>query len=99
MTNTTVMTMNHQANGKESLPMDAWTELSQAVIRDRIREREVEAAGERLASIARSAAVVAAAVRTLVESRRPTFVEPAQLVTATSTAADCEDCTAVSNAA
>lgn len=79
--------------------MDAWTELNQAVIRDRIREREVEAAGERLASIARSAAAVAAAVRLLVASRRPAFVEPTRLVTPTADAADCADCPAVSNAA
>ena len=84
--------------------MDAWTELTQAVIRDRIRQREVEAAGERLAVIARSAAVVAAAIRTLVESRRPAWTEPVRFdraATATTSAADaeCEDCPAVGNAA
>jgi len=46
--------------------MDAWTELTQAAIRDRIREREAEAAGERLATTARSAAArVPAAVRSI----------------------------------
>lgn len=99
MTNTTVTTMNHDLSGNEAFPMDAWTELNLAVIRDRIREREVEAAGERLASIARSAAAVAAAVRLLVASRRPAFVEPAQLAPILSQAAECEECPAVSNAA
>lgn len=47
--------------------MDAWTELTQAVIRDRIREREAEAARERLATVARSAATrMTAALRALV---------------------------------
>ena len=78
--------------------MDSWTEINQAVVRDRIREREVEAAGERLASIARSAAAVTAAVRLLVASRRPAFVEPTRLAPKRSQAA-CEDCPAVSNAA
>jgi hypothetical protein len=92
-------TMNQDLGRKEALPMDAWTELNQAVIRDRIREREVEAAGERLASIARSAAAVAAAVRLLVASRRPAFVEPTRLIAHETDAAECAECPAVSNAA
>lgn len=99
MTNTNMTTMTHRGSWRETFPMDAWTEINQAVIRDRIREREVEAAGERLASIARSAAAVAAAVRLVVASRRPAFVEPAQLVPASARAVECEDCPAVSNAA
>jgi hypothetical protein len=83
---------------KEGFPMDAWTELNQAAIRDRIREREVEAAGERQALIARSAAAVADAVRLFVASRRPAFVEPAQIALAAS-AAECEECPAEVQAA
>ena len=78
--------------------MDAWTELSQAAIRDRIREREAEAAGERLATAARSAAVLATAVRALVEARRPAWTEPAQL-SAKEADRDSQDRPAVSNAA
>ena len=99
MANTMMTTMNQRNGGKEAFPMNAWTELKQAVIRDRIRGREVEAAGERLASIARSAAAVAAAVRLLVASRRPTFVEPTRLVAREADAAECADCPAASNAA
>ena len=98
MANTMMTTMN-QDLGEREFPMNAWTEINQAVIRDRIREREVEAAGERLASIARSAAAVAEAVRLLVASRRPAFVEPTRLVTPEPAAAECADCPAVSNAA
>jgi hypothetical protein len=34
--------------------MNGYTEITQMVVRDRIRTREVEAAGERLAAIART---------------------------------------------
>ncbi len=111
MTNTTVTTMNHHSNWTETLQMDAWTELNQAVIRDRIREREVVAAGERLAAVSRSAAVISAAIRTLVEARRPEWTEPLRFDRAAATAsgrlaaaeaaerAECDDCPAVVNAA
>ena len=79
MTNKVLTTMNHEIARKEAPGMDAWTELTQAAIRDRIREREVDAAGERLASIARSAAVVRAAVRLLVDAARPSWTEPTRL--------------------
>jgi len=81
--------------------MDAWTELTQAAIRDRIQEREIEAAGERLASISRSAAIVAAAIRTIVDAGRPAWTEPVRIeVVASEGAADCADCpTAIGTAA
>jgi hypothetical protein len=92
MTNTIQMNINHDLARKESSWMDAWTELNLAAIRDRMREREVEAAGERLALIARSAAAAAKALRLLVASRRPAAVEPAQIALAAAPAAECEEC-------
>ena len=87
--------------------MDAWTELTQAAIRDRIREREAEAAGERLATTARSAAArLSAAVRSIAApaglpanlpatGREPALVgEPIA-----KRPVPCDDCPAVSNAA
>jgi hypothetical protein len=87
--------------------MDAWTELTQAAIRVRIEEREAEAAGERLATAARSAAArPAAAVRSIAAparlpasvsatNREPTLVgEPIA-----KRPMPCDDCPAVSNAA
>ncbi len=105
MTNTMLTAMNHSTTtmfGKEGVQMDAWTELTQAAIRDRIREREVEAAGERLASISRSAAVLTAAVRTIVDARRLViWTEPAGVDTSVAqAAAECAECpTTVSSAA
>jgi len=87
--------------------MDAWTELTQAAIRDRIREREAEAAGERLATTARSAATrLAAAVRSIAApASLPASVSTMNLEPAlvgepiAKRPEPCEDCPAVSNAA
>lgn len=86
--------------------MDAWTELTQAAIRDRIREREVEAARERLASISRSAAIRAAAIRMIVDARRAASTAPLRLETAAArkaeirkAVAECEECPATASPA
>jgi hypothetical protein len=83
--------------------MDAWTELNQAAIRARIREREVEAAGERLATTARSAAArfVAAAHRALTTPRAVAVErEPARIgEPIASREAPCADCPSIPNAA
>jgi hypothetical protein len=39
---------------KESDEMDAWTQMNQAIVADRIRERTSAASAERLATVARS---------------------------------------------
>lgn len=52
MTNTEHMHETTFAEGTH--PMNGYTEITQMVVRDRIRAREVEAAGERLAVIART---------------------------------------------
>jgi len=87
--------------------MDAWTELTQAAIRDRIREREAEAAGERLATTARSAATrLSVAVRSIAApaglpaSVNATNREPALVgEPIAKRPVPCDDCPAASNAA
>ena len=83
--------------------MDAWTELTQAAIRDRIREREAEAAGERLATTARSAAArLSAVVRSIAApaSLPATGPEPALVGEPIAKRPEpCDGCPAVSNAA
>lgn len=55
MTNTAQMTISHETTSLEGMhPVNGYTEITQLVVRDRIRAREVEAAGERLAAIART---------------------------------------------
>ena len=39
---------------KESDEMDAWTQMNQAIVADRIRERTSAASAERLATVARN---------------------------------------------
>ena len=53
MTNTQQMMVNQRDQPRRAHDMNAWTEQNQMMIRDRIRERELEAASERLASTAR----------------------------------------------
>jgi hypothetical protein len=53
MTNTQQITMNQVDTARGTQNMQGWTELNQVVIRSRIREREIEAASERLAATAR----------------------------------------------
>jgi hypothetical protein len=55
MTNTQQITMNHNTPSEGIHDMHGWTEQTQAVVRDRIRAREVEAASERLAATAHTA--------------------------------------------
>jgi hypothetical protein len=83
--------------------MDSWTELTQATIRARIREREVEAAGERLAATARSAAVrIIAAMQRAVAAPRP-IVGAAETAPVGEPIAvrevPCADCPPIRNAA
>ena len=54
MTNTQQMSINHMELAKGITVMHGWTEQTQLVVRARIREREVEAASERLAATART---------------------------------------------
>lgn len=56
MTYTQQITMNaaERLNPRGSSVMDGWIEINQVAIRDRIREREIEAAGERLAATVRT---------------------------------------------
>ncbi len=53
MTNTQQITMNQEGATRGTQDMHGWTEQNQLVIRSRIREREIEAASERLAATAR----------------------------------------------
>ena len=53
MTNTQQITMNQDDHARGPRDMQAWTEQNQVVIGARIRERELEAASERLAATAR----------------------------------------------
>ena len=55
MTNTQQMTINQAFTLEGTNDMHGWTEQTQAVVRDRIRAREVEAASERLAATAHTA--------------------------------------------
>jgi hypothetical protein len=52
MTNTQQITVNQPMNSRGHPVMHGWTEQNQVVIRARIRERELEAASERLAATA-----------------------------------------------
>lgn len=52
MTNTQQMMINQSHKPTRTHDMNAWTEQTQTMIRSRIRERELEAAGERLAAAA-----------------------------------------------
>ncbi len=55
MTNTEHMNMNHEIRSAEGMrTVNGYIEVTQMVVRERIRAREVEAAGERLAAIART---------------------------------------------
>ena len=55
MANTEQMTISHETTSLEGMhPVNGYTEITQMVVRARIRAREVEAAGERLAAIART---------------------------------------------
>ena len=55
MTNTEHMTVDHKTTSTEGMhSVNGYTEITQMVVRARIRTREVEAAGERLAAIART---------------------------------------------
>jgi len=55
MTNTEHMTINHETSSPEGMrTMNGYVEFTQLVVRDRIRAREVEAASERLAAVART---------------------------------------------
>ncbi|HEX5589103.1 MAG TPA: hypothetical protein VFX65_02290 [Candidatus Limnocylindrales bacterium] len=54
MTNTQQISINHMELAKGIATMHGWTEQTQLVVRARIREREVEAASERLAATART---------------------------------------------
>jgi plasmid stabilization system protein ParE len=65
MTNTQQITMNHIDRTRGPYPMHGWTEASQVVIRARIRERELEAASERLAAGARIATTPSSLRRTV----------------------------------
>jgi hypothetical protein len=53
MTNTQQITMSQEGATGGTQDMHGWTEQNQMVIRSRIREREAEAASERLAVTAR----------------------------------------------
>jgi hypothetical protein len=52
MTNTQQITINQTMTSRGHPVMHGWTEQNQVVIRARIRERELEAASERLAAAA-----------------------------------------------
>lgn len=52
MTNTQQMMINQNHKPTRTHDMNAWTEQTQTMIRSRIRERELEAASERLAAAA-----------------------------------------------
>jgi hypothetical protein len=52
MTNTQQIPMNYHTISRGPRVMHGWTEQNQVVIRARIRERELEAASERLAATA-----------------------------------------------
>jgi hypothetical protein len=55
MTNTQQININQTLTFEGTNDMNGWTEQNQAVVRDRILAREVEAASERLAATAHTA--------------------------------------------
>jgi predicted N-acetyltransferase YhbS len=65
MTNTQQITINHFDSMRGMHLMHGWTEGTQVVIRARIRERELEAASERLAASARVATTPRSLRRTI----------------------------------
>jgi plasmid stabilization system protein ParE len=65
MTNTQQITVNQTITSRGHPVMHGWTEQNQVVIRARIRERELEAASERLAAGARIATTPSSLRRTV----------------------------------